>query len=60
VRGSVREGQRARHYLDALCTNTVVVTAADNWTIYRGDWQFSGTQGPDEAHVPFFGAFGAG
>jgi hypothetical protein len=37
VRGSVREGQRARHYLDALCTNTVVVTAADNWTIYRGD-----------------------
>jgi hypothetical protein len=30
-----------------------------SWTIHRWGWQFSGTQGLDEAYVPFFGAFGA-
>jgi hypothetical protein len=26
---------------------------------WKSGWQFSGTQGLDEAYVPFFGAFGA-
>jgi hypothetical protein len=29
------------------------------WTIYRWGWQFTGSEGLDEAYVPFFGAFGA-
>ena len=28
------------------------------WTIYKWGWQFSGSQAPDGAYVPFFGAFG--
>jgi hypothetical protein len=30
-----------------------------SWSIYKWGWQFGGTQGLDEAYVPFFGAFGA-
>ena len=44
---------------DGLRTNTVAATATGNWTIHRWGWQFSGTQGLDEAYVPFFGVFGA-
>jgi hypothetical protein len=40
-------------------TNTVAVTATGSWSIYKGGWQFSGSQALDEAYVPFFGAFGA-
>jgi hypothetical protein len=48
-----------RHYVDGLRTNTVAMTATGGWSIYRWDWQFSGSQALDEAYVPFFGAFGA-
>ena len=43
------------HYVDDVRTNT---TVTGSWTIYRWGWQLSGTQGLDEAYVPFFGAFG--
>jgi hypothetical protein len=52
-----------RQYVDGLRTDTMVVTATGSWTIYRLGWQFSGTQGLNDAYVPFyvpfFGAFGA-
>jgi hypothetical protein len=31
------------------------VTATSSWSIYRWGWQFSGSEGLDEAYVPFFG-----
>jgi hypothetical protein len=34
-------------------------TATGSWTIYRWGWQFTGSEGLDEAYLPFFGAFGA-
>ena len=40
-------------------TDTPAVTATGSWSIYKWGWQFSGSQALDEAHVPFFGAFGA-
>ena len=49
-----------RHYVDGLRTNTFAMTATGGWSIYRWDWQFSGSQALDEAYVPFFfGVFGA-
>jgi hypothetical protein len=30
-----------------------------SWTIYRSGWQFTGSEGLDEAYVPLSGAFGA-
>ena len=42
-----------------LRTNTTVVTATAGWTICRWGWQFAGSEGLDEAYVPFFGAYGA-
>jgi hypothetical protein len=35
--------------VDGLRTNTVAITAAGGWTIYKWGWQFSGTQDLDEA-----------
>jgi hypothetical protein len=40
-------------------TNTTATTATASWTIYRWGWQFTGSQGFDDAYVPFFGTFGA-
>jgi hypothetical protein len=34
------------------------VTAGGGSIICRSGWQFSGSEGLDEAYVPFFGAFG--
>jgi hypothetical protein len=59
ARVRVWDGQQVRQYLDALRTNTVSKTAAGGWTIYRWGWQFTGSEGLDEAYVPIFGAFGA-
>jgi hypothetical protein len=42
-----------------LRTSTVAATATGSWSIYKWGWQFSGTQGLDEAYVHFLGAFGA-
>jgi hypothetical protein len=40
-------------------TNTTATNATGGWTMYRWGWQFTGSEGLDEAYVPFFGAFGA-
>ncbi|MDH3770984.1 MAG: hypothetical protein OET79_08370 [Nitrospirota bacterium] len=53
VSANVREGQQVRQY--GLRTNTVALTATGSCSI----WQFTGSEGLDEAYVPFFGAFGA-
>jgi hypothetical protein len=42
-----------------LRTNTGAVTATRSWSIYRWGSRFAGSERPDEAYVPFFGAFGA-
>ena len=42
----------------ASATNTPATTATGSWTIYRWGWQFTGSEGLDEAYVPFFVAFG--
>jgi hypothetical protein len=55
----VWDRQQVRQYVDGLRTNTTATTAAGSWTIYRWGWQFTGSEGLDEAYVPFFGAFGA-
>jgi hypothetical protein len=55
VSANVREGQQVRQCVDGLRTNTVAVTATGSCSI----WQFTGSEGLDEAYVPFFGAFGA-
>ena len=54
----VWDRQQVRQYVDGLRTNTVAVTAIGGWTIYRWGWQFTGSEGLDEAYVPFFGTFG--
>jgi hypothetical protein len=43
---------------DGLCANVVSATAAGGWTICRWGWQFTASEGLDEAYVPFFGACG--
>ena len=53
------DGQQVRQYVDGLRTNTTATAATGSWTIYRWGWQFTGSEGLDEANVPFFGAFGA-
>ena len=53
VSADVREGQQVRQYVDDLRTNTVAVTATGSCSI----WQVTGSEGLDEAYVPFFGAF---
>ena len=55
VSANVREGQQVRQYVDGLRTNTVAVTATGSCSI----WQVTGSEGLDEAYVPFLGAFGA-
>jgi hypothetical protein len=50
--------QQVRQYVDRLRTSTTA-TATGSWTIYRWGWQFTGSEGLDEAYLPFFGAFGA-
>jgi hypothetical protein len=52
-------GREVRQYLGGLRTNTTAVTATGSWTLYRWGWQFTGSEGLDEAYVPFLGAFGA-
>jgi hypothetical protein len=54
----VWDGQQVRQYVDGLRTNTTATTATGSWTIYRWSWQFTGSEGLDEAYVPFFGSFG--
>ena len=51
--------QQVRQYVDGLRTSTTATTATGIWTIYRWGWQFTGSEGLDEAYVPFFGASGA-
>jgi hypothetical protein len=34
------------------------MTATGSWSLYRFGYQFTGSEALDEAHVPFFGAFG--
>jgi hypothetical protein len=66
--GSVRPSPRAGTRCCALGTGnrsattsiaSVPTTATGSWTIYRWGWQFTGSETLDEAHVSFFGAFGA-
>jgi hypothetical protein len=54
----VWNGQQVRQYVDGLRTSTTATTATGSWTIYRWGWQFTGSEGLDEAYLPFFGAFG--
>jgi hypothetical protein len=53
----VWDGQQVRQYVDGLRTNTTATSATGSWTIYRWGWQFTGSEGLDEAYVPLFGAF---
>jgi len=42
-----------------MCTNTTAVTVTGSWTIYPWGWQFTRSEGLDEAYVPSFGTLGA-
>ena len=44
--------------MTAETSDATATTATGSWTIYRWGWQFTGSEGLDEAYVPFFGAFG--
>jgi hypothetical protein len=37
----------------------VTVSATGSWSIHRWGWQFAFSQQVNQAHVPYFGAFGA-
>jgi hypothetical protein len=57
VRANVRCRPEAA-VVDGLPRNTIATTATTGWAIYH--WLgFEGSEGLDEAYVPFFGAFGA-
>ena len=51
--------QTGGQVVDSPRTNAVAVTTTGSWTICRWGWQFAGSEGLDEAYVPFFGAYGA-
>jgi hypothetical protein len=45
--------------VDVARTSAVAATDTVSWAIYRWGWQLTGSEGLNEAYVPFFGAFGA-
>jgi hypothetical protein len=48
MRNPFPDGQRRHHLLFAT-------SMTRSWSVYKGGWQFSGSQALEEAYVPFFG-----